>query len=483
MNTIHDLEVWLKDHLPEKYDLGGCCGAGGMGAVFQVHHRDWGISLALKVPRESSNVWDSKQFEHEADLWADLGLHPYVSTLYYARVIADRCCVFSELIEGGGLDNALRNRSIRASDEKTTFARVLSVAVSTAWGLDAAHSQGLVHCDFKPGNVLVESDFTAKITDFGLAQRTSGGRFATPGRTPLYASPEQARDEDLSGATDFWSWGATCFELFLNSPTWMTGAAAGAAFHAFCEDGCKTPGLPAIPRGCIDILRECFQLNPDLRPKSFGAIASALAELYESSFDEECPAPKPDPIITRADSLNNRGVSSMDLGQDERAKGFFREALTVDPFHPQALFNLHAVLSKGNPYQLSKAESGLLESARIDPHNPIQFELLARICAHSLRDIDANRYRKLWQARGEGAESFESAMELRPILSLPSNGTRSLFDQNRFQRLIQKSEKATRDGDYENGSRYAIMAGDLPGYSRHPHLQRLQQDIRNHAHK
>jgi tetratricopeptide (TPR) repeat protein len=202
-----------------------------------------------------------------------------------------------------------------------------------------------------------------------------------------------------------------------------------------------------------------------------------LTELYEDLMDDECPVSKPDQILTKADSLNNRGVSSMDLGQYERAKGYFMEALGVDPLHPQALFNQYAVLSDGNPYELAKAESGLLQSAKIDSYNPVQFELLVRICIFSQQKEEAYRYLKMGQERGSCASFKSLGSKLRPVLSIPSSGSSNAFNQTRFHRLICKSENAIKEGDFENARRYVMMAGDLTAYSRHPLLHQLREQI------
>ena len=242
-NGFQEVEAqWLSCSLPDNIRYEGFCGSGGMGTVFRVFHLDWSISLAVKVPHKASDPQTALSFRAETEVWSDLALHPYVATLYYVRTLGGKTCTFSELVESGGMDALLNRRGHRGSDERTTLSRILTLAASTAWGLSAAHDRGIVHCDFKPGNVLLETDFTGKVTDFGLARRDQCGGFACPGGTPLYASPEQARHDRLTAATDYWSWAASCFEMFIGDPFWQSGAAVGAAFAEFLD-----PASPRFP--------------------------------------------------------------------------------------------------------------------------------------------------------------------------------------------------------------------------------------------
>jgi serine/threonine protein kinase len=474
---MDDLSAWLRVNLPGNYSFENCCGTGGMGVVFRVKHNDWGLPLAVKVPKRSRDRKDAELFRQEAEVWADIGLHPYVATLFYVRELDSRLCTFSEFVEIGGLDGVLRKGEHRGTDNEITLSRILSFAASTAWGLDAAHRAGLVHCDFKPGNVLVESNSTAKVTDFGLARRCDSGGFACPGGTPLYASPEQVRCEELTSATDFWSWAATCFEMFIGGPNWQSGAAVGAAFHEYLESGAKFPGFPQMPDAFAKTLGACFATKFSDRPDSFREIAEAICEMHFHLLGEPCPASPPDMGLVAADSLNNRAVSLLDLGEIPRASALLREALALDQYHPEAIFNYHAIIQGKEPSSLSVAEKTLKESAALDSFNPIPWILLARLASHLGRQEDANRYLRSATERGgsdNAAETIPAIRRIVPVLANPMSGDDLAFHKDRFYRLIAKAKNALTTHDTDNASRYVLMAGDIPGFARHPDLHRLR---------
>jgi len=476
----YDLSAWLNANLPQNSILQGICGVGGMGVVFRVHRLDWDIVMAVKVPKPSKTRPIENVAIGECELWADIGLHPYVATLFYTSMIDGQLCTFSEFVENGGLDVALRCKKHLGIDDETSLSRILTICASTAWGLEAAHQSELVHCDFKPGNVLVQPDFSAKVTDFGLARRNQHGSFKCPGGTPLYASPEQARGEDLTSATDFWSWAATCFEMFVGEASWHSGAAVRAAFFEFLQNGKKAPRFPSMPDSLVEILELCLSTEPRDRPRSFSEIAKAICAIHSNLLDEPCPASQPDLKLVAADSLNNRAVCLLDLGEQSRAKLLLQEALKNDPYHPEALFNYHTIIRGGNAQALSEAEKMLQESAALDSANHIPFVLLAKLSRFLGRHEDANRFQRFAAERSGlqlSSEVIHGKQRLAPVLAKPMSGDELAFHKERFYRLIAKAQTALTIHDFENANRYVLMAGDIPGFARHPDLYKLRRTL------
>ncbi|CAM5713983.1 WD40 repeat domain-containing serine/threonine protein kinase [Streptomyces canarius] len=177
--------------------------SGGMGVVHRVRHRGWNVDLAVKTPRPElvASETGRRRFEAEAGTWVGLGLHPHTVNCAYVRTVDGLPRVFAEWVDGGSLAEAITGGSLYEGGPRAALARVLDIAVQTAWGLQHAHDTGLVHQDVKPANVMLEPDGTAKVTDFGLAgarPADTGGTPAAPsavtfgGMTPAYCSPEQA---------------------------------------------------------------------------------------------------------------------------------------------------------------------------------------------------------------------------------------------------------------------------------------------------
>ncbi|MBE1493468.1 serine/threonine protein kinase/WD40 repeat protein [Amycolatopsis lexingtonensis] len=318
------------------YEVRDVVTTGGMGLVYRVWHRQWGMELAVKTPRPElvASPADVERFEAEAETWVGLGAHPHVVSCAYVRRVDGTPRVFAEWAGGGSLADAVRDRALYAGGHRPAVRRILDLAIQTAWGLGHAHARGVVHQDVKPANVMLDTGGAAKVTDFGLAN-VAGGE----GMTLEYCSPEQARGEHLGPATDVWSWAVSVVEMFAGGPPAMFGHAAAGVFAQFIEAGPADPVLPPVPRGVADLLRRCFAEDPAARPAGFGELADELAELYRATVFEPYPRQRPDEAPLLADALSNRALSLLDLGHAEQADELWDEALRADPHHPHATYN------------------------------------------------------------------------------------------------------------------------------------------------
>lgn len=328
-----------------------------MGLVHRARHLRWNINVAIKHPRSEflKSRIQVRNFQIECATWASLGLDPFVATCYYSREIEGLPCVVAEYLPGGSLQDAIQHRDLYQGEENECLSRLLTIAASTAWGLARAHKTRLIHCDVKPGNMLLTEHGTAKISDFGLAVafRPSKPDAKAAGLTVVFASPEQIRGEPLTPATDVWSWAASVLAMFTGGVTWESGAACGAVLKEFMDEGGKSYRIPPMPESFAVLLGECLRFTPDARISDFGQIAERVCQCYEEVFEERCPASKPDLELISADSLNNRAVSRFDLGDTREVHRLLDEALTVDPLHPESNFN-SALLAYSSTQKVSK---------------------------------------------------------------------------------------------------------------------------------
>ncbi|MDQ0776890.1 WD40 repeat protein/serine/threonine protein kinase [Streptomyces aurantiacus] len=338
---------------------------GGMGLVHRVRHRSWDIDLAVKTPRRAlfRSPDAIRDFEREAEVWVGLGLHPHIANCVYVRTLDGVPRVFAEWADGGSLAEAVRSRSLYGDDPPGSLASLgslLDIAIQSAWGLDHAHENGVVHQDVKPANVMLTRDGTVKVTDFGMARaRMTTGKAtgeavgagagkddagdADPfvsrgGLTPAYCSPEQARSPGgLTTATDTWSWAVTVLEMFLGRPPAPDGTAAGAVFDSLARSGAADAILP-VPAEVADLLRECFTEDPAARPGRLGPLAERLIRVHER---EVGPYPRRAPAAATllADGLSNHALSLLDLGRRDSAEELWTRALRADPHHPHARYN------------------------------------------------------------------------------------------------------------------------------------------------
>jgi WD40 repeat protein len=329
---------------------------GGMGLVYRVRHRGWGLDLAVKSPRPEflAGEQDKLDFEREAETWVKLGLHPHMVHCHYVRRLGGIPRLFAEYVAGGSLAEWIRTGRLYQGGPEQALARLLDVAIQTAWGLQHAHEQGIVHQDVKPANVLLTPDGTAKVTDFGLARVRPTAASCQPGAltsalvsvgglTPAYCSPEQAAGSKLSRKTDIWSWGLSVLEMFAGEVTWRAGPAAAEALTDYLRRRPASTSLPRMPTSLAGLLRQCFR-EEAARPANLRALVPVLREVYRQATGREYPRPDPRPAEALADGLNNRAVSLIDLGKHAEAEALWQEALRIDPQHIESNYHLGLLL-------------------------------------------------------------------------------------------------------------------------------------------
>jgi serine/threonine protein kinase len=161
-----------------------------------------------------------------------------------------------EFIDGITLDDKIKQGGAVEGKE------ILRIGMQAASGLAAAHQQGLIHRDIKPGNILLENGVQrVKITDFGLARAVDHANITQSGTvvgTPLYMSPEQARGETLDQRSDLFSLGSVLYTLSTGRPAFRAGNT-----------------MAVLKRVCEDVPRPIREINPDI-PDRLEAIITRL---------------------------------------------------------------------------------------------------------------------------------------------------------------------------------------------------------------
>jgi WD40 repeat protein len=326
------------DSLLDTYTVLGLLGKGGMAKVYRVRHLLWNIDLAVKSPLAFRTQEQREWFISEGETWIGLGLHPHIVSCYYVRTLGGIPRIFAELVEGGSLLDWINQGRI------TTIEQALDIAIQFAWGLAYAHERGLVHRDVKPANVLMTPDGIAKVTDFGLVK-------AGKGMTPAYASPEQAesqqRDLEITPRSDMWSWGLSVLEMFAGSRFWVKhempdyawGVVAPHALEHYLSGSSEDSAIPEMPDQLAGLIRRCFDEAPSKRPEALEAVR-CLQEIYQAETGQPYPRKMPREAEQLADSLNNKALSLLDLGNESAAVAAWEEALQSNPSHLEANYNL-----------------------------------------------------------------------------------------------------------------------------------------------
>jgi serine/threonine protein kinase len=165
-------EIALGQLLFDEYLVERCLGRGGYGAVHLVLSQWTGERFALKRALLEDGAGRNDLLA-ELKAWKNLPRHPNIVPCRFFRIAGPAVYIFSEYIDGGSLAELEQSLRLYDGDSLAALARVLEVAVQSAWGLDAAHRAGLIHQDVKPSNILLTGQWTAKVADFGLAENAS----------------------------------------------------------------------------------------------------------------------------------------------------------------------------------------------------------------------------------------------------------------------------------------------------------------------
>jgi len=198
-----------------RYRLLQLVGRGGMGEVYAAHDPELDRRVAIKILRadaRADNNIEAARLAREAQAVAKLS-HPNVVAIYDVGSSAGRMFLAMELVEGDTLAAWLAHHT-------RTTSEILSIFLMAGRGLAAAHRAGIVHRDFKPQNVMVAGDGSARVMDFGLAAAGGPGhteqvRLTKVGAvlgTPLYMSPEQMVGQTVDPRADQFSFCVALWE-------------------------------------------------------------------------------------------------------------------------------------------------------------------------------------------------------------------------------------------------------------------------------
>ncbi|MDF9811278.1 serine/threonine-protein kinase [Streptomyces sp. SPB162] len=240
-------------------------GTGGCGTVVHAVDERSGAEVAVKYLNEESRARTGllSSFRYEAQLLQQLD-SPHVVRVYdYVEAPAGAAIVM-ELIEGVSLGAMLRANGAAVPEA------ALSVLKGSLLGLAAAHAAGVVHRDYKPGNVMVSTNGVSTLVDFGIAVRQ--GADAPSAGTPPYMAPEQWRGEPASPATDVYAATATFFECLTGERPYSGATMAELAVQHI------TAPIPdhRAPEELRALIGHGLAKNADERPVSATAF---LAEL------------------------------------------------------------------------------------------------------------------------------------------------------------------------------------------------------------
>ena len=270
-------------------------GAGGMGVVYAAY--DWELErrLAIKVMRDDSMTSEAgkRRILREAQAMAKVS-HPNVVQVYEVGTWAEQIFVAMEYVKGKSLSDWLHA-------EERTWQEILEMYVQAGRGLAAAHRQGVVHRDFKPANVLVDTDGRARVLDFGLARAEGIGHAADSETalighrhggggaqlnltmagaimgTPAFMSPEQHQGRLADARSDQFSFCVALYVGLYNQPPFAGETLIELGMSVTTGDLRPPPADTGVPAWVFAALQTGLATNPADRYPSMDTLLAAVS--------------------------------------------------------------------------------------------------------------------------------------------------------------------------------------------------------------
>ncbi|HEU5084053.1 MAG TPA: serine/threonine-protein kinase [Acidimicrobiales bacterium] len=344
------------------YDIERELGRGGMGIVFLGRHRRLLRGAAIKElpPTIAAEQEVRARFTTEAQTLAGLE-HPHIVPIFDYVERDGLCLIVMQELPGGSVWDRFTTTGL-------TPPTACAVVMACCAALQHAHDRGVLHLDVKPDNLMFDAESAVKVTDFGISRVITGGRTlgTVDGQvlgTPAYMSPEQARGDDLTAASDVYAAGVMLYELLSGQLPWLGAQTAAELLQQRLQED-PIPlreQAPAVPQGLADVVMQALSRDVDDRyqqAEDFGvAIGEACVDAWGPSW------------------LDHAGVAlvgSERLSLAARTTGHVSRAATpataVAPAEvPAEVLDLTDARTTGGPVIAGAAETGVVDRAGAAP--------------------------------------------------------------------------------------------------------------------
>jgi eukaryotic-like serine/threonine-protein kinase len=272
-----------------EYEIQDKLGEGGMGAVYRGYDTQLRRSVAIKVllPEYSANREARERFLREARSAAAIS-HDNVVTIFHVGDHHGAAYLVMPLLKGLSLEAFFSKKGL------PTIPQALRIAREIAAGLAAAHKQGLIHRDVKPGNIWLESpNGRVKILDFGIAKPVGAERRSSITEagvvmgTPAFMSPEQARGHAVDSRSDLFSLGAILYRLCAGVPPFSRPTVMETLTALVSETPKPIEDYnPTVPTALAELIHRLLARDPAERPDSADAVIRELRQIERGGTDE-----------------------------------------------------------------------------------------------------------------------------------------------------------------------------------------------------
>jgi len=238
------------------------------------------VAVKLLSERHARDEDAHARFRREALSAARLSGAPHVITVFDVGEHGEQPYIVMEYLEGGSVFDRLREGRIPP-------ALALEWLDQAGQALDRAHADGIVHRDVKPANLLLDRDGSIVVSDFGIASTSGFDTLTLPGTvlgTAGYLSPEQARGEPATAASDRYGLGVVAFELLTDRRPFEGETAATEAFaHVTAPVPSAELIEPELPDGVDEVLRRALAKSPADRPESCAELVADLRDTFKNA--------------------------------------------------------------------------------------------------------------------------------------------------------------------------------------------------------
>lgn len=281
------MDKYVGKRLDGRYEIQEIIGVGGMAVVYKAHDNVENRTVAIKILKEEfvSNEEFIRRFKNESKAIAVLS-HPNIVKVYDVSFGDLIQYIVMEYIDGITLKEFIeRQGSLRWKDAVYFTIQILK-------GLQHAHDKGIVHRDVKPQNIMVLSDGTIKVADFGIARFARNEQRTVTDKaigSVHYISPEQARGEKTDEKADIYSVGVMLYEMLTGQLPFEAESAVSVAIMQLQRDPkLPTEINPSIPVGLEQITMHAMQKTTERRYQSASELLCDLEQFKkdpESTFE------------------------------------------------------------------------------------------------------------------------------------------------------------------------------------------------------
>ncbi len=295
-----------------RYEIVGDLGAGSMSRVYLAHDPNLDRKVALKVVLQSLSLDNREQNELESRFLLEARAagklsHPGIVRVYDADTDPTLRLPYiaMEWVQGRSL------RHLLDDGNRLSGSRTLEILEQVARALDYAHRAGRIHRDIKPSNILIGTDGTAKVSDFGVAKIVSESHTIS-GQvlgTPAYMSPEQVRDDPLDGRSDLFSLGAVLYQCVSGATPFGGDSLVQVVYKILNVDPrpLQLAATPAMSQ-LAAVVERSLQKDPNSRYQSGSDFAAALEQIRlamesDPANDFRSGQPTPAPPTMASDTI------------------------------------------------------------------------------------------------------------------------------------------------------------------------------------